>query len=378
MSKHENTIALLQGSVELAQVEVLTRDVTDDETAIQIFLDGYSRKSRHTVRSYEKECYRFLLWLRATRPPSHALLPKADVQDINDYLTVLANPPTFTDDFLRANGWDHQPFRTKLGEESVKHCLAVLHKMYAALRELRTTRDQPYCKFNPVNLAHQGESVSEQDEEIEQALTDQEWAAVQEAIDSFPRQSQRDLKRYHRARWVMQLLYRSFLRREEAATLTMGSFQASPDGWNIKLVGKGNKRAKIIATDKLMAELRVYRSSIGLPPNPSPGETGPAILAITGKGKGITAQAIYLICREIFALAADLIESKDGVAATRLRQASPHWMRHTGVSHSMENGVDPRYVQAQARHSSLNVTARYDHKKRQAWREALDSADKQG
>jgi site-specific recombinase XerD len=50
-------------------------------------------------------------------------------------------------------------------------------------------------------------------------------------------------------------------------------------------------------------------------------------------------------------------------------------MRHTGVSHSMEMGVDPRYVQAQARHSSLNITARYDHKKRQAWRDAFNAAD---
>ena len=47
----------------------------------------------------------------------------------------------------------------------------------------------------------------------------------------------------------------------------------------------------------------------------------------------------------------------------------------------MEMGVDPRYAQAQAqaqaqaRHSSLNITARYDHKKRQAWRDAFNAAD---
>ena len=41
----------------------------------------------------------------------------------------------------------------------------------------------------------------------------------------------------------------------------------------------------------------------------------------------------------------------------------------------MEMGVDPRYVQAQARHSSLHITARYDHKKRQAWRDAFNAAD---
>jgi hypothetical protein len=40
----------------------------------------------------------------------------------------------------------------------------------------------------------------------------------------------------------------------------------------------------------------------------------------------------------------------------------------------MEADVDPRYVQAQARHSSLKVTAVYDHKKRRAWRGALEAS----
>ncbi|MFC7462047.1 tyrosine-type recombinase/integrase [Hydrogenophaga defluvii] len=360
------------GKIELATVEVLSRDVTDDLTAIKVFLDGYARKSAHTQRSYEKECFRFLLWLRATRPSSHALLPQAAVQDVNDYLAFLAEPRAFSAEFLSANGWKHQPFRKALGPESVKHCLAVLHMLFAAMREMRSTGNEPYCKFNPVNLAHQGEGVSGEDDEIEEALTEKEWDAVQSAIEALPRDKPRDLKHYHRARWVMQLLYRAFLRREEAAALTMGSFQASPEGWNISLVGKGKKKAKIIATEKLMGELRVYRASLGLPPVPSPGESAPAIQAVTGKAKGVTAQAIYLICKTIFTQAADLVEASDTVAAARLRQASPHWMRHTGVSHSMESGIDPRYVQAQARHSSLNVTARYDHKRRQAWRKAFE------
>ena len=364
--------AVEQVHVETAQVEVLSRYVTDDENAIKVFLDSYARKSRHTIRSYEKECGRFLLWLRATRPADHALLPQASVQDINAYLQFLADPREFKRDFLQANGWNHQPFRKKLDVESVKHCLSVLHKMFSAFREMRASKTEPFCKFNPVTLAHQVESVSGNDDEIEQALTEHEWATIQETVEAMPRESERDRSKYHRYRWVINLLYRSFLRREEAAGLTMASFQPSPDGWNIKLVGKGQKRAKIIATEKLMNELRIYRTSLGLPPLPTPGEEGPAIRPVSGKEKPVSAQTIYLICTSIFEKAAQRIESTDSHAATRLRKASPHWMRHTGVSHAMEGGVDPRYVQAQARHSSLNVTARYDHKRRQAWRKAFE------
>lgn len=353
--------------------EVISAEVATDEYAIKVFLDTFSRKSPHTIRSYEKECHRFLLWLKATKPSAPSMLPAVSVDDINSYLKFLENPRPLSADFLAAHGWKHQPFRKALADASMAHCITVLHKMFSAMRELRAAGDEPYCKFNPVKLAHQGAGGSKDEDEIEEALTPLEWDAVQKAIDTLPRESERDLKHYHRARWIFQLLYRAFLRREEAATLTMGSFEASPEGWNIRLVGKGGKKAKIIATDKLVSELRVYRLSLCLPALPSPGETRPAIMAITGQSNGITDQAIYLICRVIFERAADhLMEIGDSAAAARLNRASPHWMRHTGVTHSMEAGVNPRYVQAQARHSSLNVTARYDHKARKAWRNDME------
>lgn len=349
-------------------IEVLSGDVADDEHAIRIFLDSYSRRSPHTVRSYEKECRRFLLWLHATRDPSPALLPAVAVSDINDYLEFLGNPRPFAEPFLKMHGWAHQPFRKPLGTESFKHCITVLHKMFDALRNLRATGNLPYCLFNPLVLAHNGISGAIQDDEIEEALTPEEWEAVQAAVEDLPRATARDIKHYHRARWLMQLLYRAFLRRDEAARLTMGAFEPSADGWNIRLIGKGAKKAKIVATNKLLAELKVYRMSLGLPPLPSLGESRPAILAVTGKDKGVTDQAVYLLCKVIFQKAADMIEDQSPQGAQRLRRATPHWMRHTGVTHALESGANPRYVQAQARHSSLNVTARYDHKARKAWR----------
>ena len=361
-------------AAEADSLALITRYITDDVSAIRAFLDTYSKKSRHTTRSYEKECYRFLVWLRARRPPAPDLLPEVVTQDINDYLLFLENPRPFDHEYLLSQGWKHQPFRKPLSTESVKHTLTVLFRMFTAMRELRRTKVDPYCMFNPVKMAHEGMGKTTPDEEVEEALSEREWLAVQQAVEALPRESDRDLKHYHRARWITQLLYRAYLRREEAAMLTMGSFEPSPHGWDIKLVGKGGKKANIVATSKLMDELRIYRTSLGLSPLPAYKETLPAILAVTGKDKGITPQAIYLICKEIFKMAAALVKDEDDRAAQRLLMASPHWMRHTGVSHTMEAGVDPRYVQAQARHSSLKVTARYDHKRRQAWRNALEAA----
>ena len=374
MMRINSDIVLAEQSLPSIEInaEVLTGEVADDLQAIQIFLASYSRKSSHTTRSYEKECFRFLLWLKGTRTPSAVMLPSVTVQDINEYLDFVANPRPFSEPFLKFHGWDHQPFRKSLGSESVKHCITVLHKMFASLRELRAEKNQPYCTFNPVRLAHQGIAGTKEEDEIEEALTPEEWEAVQAVIEELPRKTERELKHYHRARWVFQLLYRAFLRRDEAAKLTMSAFESSSDGWNIRLIGKGNKKARIIATKKLIAELQIYRTSLGLSPLPSPGESRPAILAVTGKDKGLTNQAIYLLCKVIFDKASARLSENDPAAAARLRQATPHWMRHTGVTHAMESGAGPRYVQAQARHSSLNITAKYDHQARKAWRANLD------
>ena len=365
-------IEKISGEASHLPVELIRADVQDDRQAIQIYLDSYCRRSTHTVRSYAKECWRFHLWLNATKGIHPTLLPTVSVADINQYLEFLGTPRPFSEAFMQKFGWDHQPFRKPLSTESIKHAIAVLHKMFNALRNVRNERDEPYCRFNPVELVQDGIAGSEQVDEIEEALTLEEWEAVQEAIEQLPQETDQERKQYHRARWCMNLLYRSFLRREEAANLVMGDFEPSTDGWNLRTIGKGHKKAKIIATTALMEELKTYRTSLGLSPLPSLGETRPAIMAVRGKDKGITAQAIYLLCKEIFARAADLVEARNPYSAHRLRQASPHWMRHTGVSHAMDSGVDPRYVQAQARHSSLTITAKYDHKRKKAWRDHLE------
>jgi len=370
IAMHPNRITL--GRERLPSVEVLSGDVIDDEHAIEVFLSSYARKSPHTVRSYRKECLRFLLWLRATHGNVPALLPRVTVEDVNNYLAFAANPRPFAEAFLRAHGWDHQPFRKPLTEASMAHVITVLHKLFAALRDIRTVNDAPYCLFNPVRLAHQGARGARSDEEVEQALTPEEWQAVLEVIEGLPRETELQRRHYHRTRWLFQLLYRAFLRRDEAARLRMGDFEATADGWTIRLIGKGRKKARIVATARLIDELRIYRESLGLPPLPTRGEDRPAILAIKSTEKGITAQAIYLICKTIFGLAAERLECSNPAASARLRHATPHWMRHTGITHAMESGINPRYVQAQARHSSLTITARYDHKSRRAWRADLE------
>ena len=131
-----------------SEVIVSQGEVFGDDHALEIFLSGYHRKSIHTLRAYEKECKRFLLWLKSNREDNGALLPDVTVQDINNYLEFLANPRPFSEDFLKRQGWQHQPFRKALSNQSIKHTIIVLHQMFHALRNVRATATEPYCLVN--------------------------------------------------------------------------------------------------------------------------------------------------------------------------------------------------------------------------------------
>lgn len=356
-----------KADVEIGAVAKL--DVIDDRSMIQAFLGSYARHSKHTVRSYQKEVMRFWLWLQSDEGVNFQRFPNVDARTVNAYLAQLADPRPIPDSIMRAAGLSKPLFKRGLSPASMSLSITILRQFFEFLRNEPGEDGRPYCLFNPFLKAHSGMERNEDD--IEEALSEIEWQAVQETIERLPRETGRDRMHYHRTRWIFQLLYRAFLRRDEAASLRMNDFVRTKDGWMIKIFGKGRKRTRIIATQTLMDELSHYRTSLNLSAVPLPDDDAPAIYPIiegkrdrTGRLQTIHDQVIYLVCVKIFRETADRIEQDHPSAAQRLRFASPHWMRHTGITHAMEAGIDPRYVQSQARHSSPNTTSKYDHKER--------------
>ena len=169
-------------------VEIVEAKLVNDEYAIKVFLDVYKNTSAHTVRSYKKECLRFLLWLHTRYPAQPCLLPNVTNEDSSDYLDFLGNPAPFSADFLKAHGWKHQPFRKALDPESRKHCVTVLNKMFTTLRNIRATGNQPYCLFNPVADAAKINRRNKSPDEEYQSLTPEEWQAILDTIEDLPPQ----------------------------------------------------------------------------------------------------------------------------------------------------------------------------------------------
>jgi integrase len=345
----------------------------DDDQALRLFLAGYAQGSPNTLRAYAKESMRFLLWLRFTQPGQAALLPAANPKTISAYMDFVTRGGTLPASFLQQMKWPRKrpPFSGKpLSNASRAHILTILQQMFAVLSHVEGEGGMPYCRFNPMRgkRAFGSAALQNQFNPTERGLSFAAWECVMSVIADAGDDPVRI-----RERWVILLLYYAFLRREEASRLRMGDFTASKSGWLLRVHGKGGSTRQIIASRALMEELVAYRKHLGLPPMPSADEDAPAIASLRQRHTPVSPALIYAMCRQVFTQAAEIAKARGLLEdAAALAQASPHWLRHTGISHAMELGVEPRYVQAQARHSSLAITALYDHKDRDAWAASME------
>lgn len=372
---------------------VTSKYVVDDNDAARRFLqDVEADLSPHTYRSYAKECLRFLLWLRATKGMHPRLLPQLTGGDVRAYKQFLTGPTEFDWDFLEANGWTRQPFGQGSAEgrdavirpllpSSIRLAITILNGWLDDLLHQLGEGGVPYLAINPITKRTKRKARRSTTEIISaadglaptsRALARTDIQAMFAAIEELPRETPRDVEHYHRCRWTIALLYRAFLRREEAARLTMNAFRDNAGVWELRVLGKGDKLADIACPERLLQELMVYRRSLGMSSLPAPDDERPAIFAIRSDQRGVDVNQIYRIVRTICELAAQRVDTEDPAAAHRLRAASPHWLRHAGITHALDDGVPARYVQSQARHESLTTTSRYDHKDRRDRSSAID------
>jgi integrase/recombinase XerD len=358
-------------------VDVVSRYPTTDSQALDVVLNSFAGHSQNTQRAYRKEMGRFLLWLQATREYRPDMLRKVTTQEIQEYALFLLNPRPFDAGFLAHHGWRHSPFRKPLSESSRAYAIRLITLMFSRLQNLESEGEAPYSKFNPaVHVSAAYKRRGAKTNRIRKAFDSTEWQAIITTIDNLPRTTAKDDAIYYRARWIFAFMYHTFSRIGDVAALKMSSFRREKEGWYIELVGKGNLEAEIIATPELIYELSLYRKSLSLPELPTFEETTPGVVAFRKKSgnpySGLSSKSIYLLCKEIFHRAAILLADSDPTAASRFRAATPHWLRHTSITHALEQGIKPRYVQSQARHSSLSVTAGYDHADRSAWRDDFE------
>lgn len=344
----------------------------NDLDALSSFLAEYDH-SPGTHRIYARECERLFLWawLECRKPVSSLTR-----QDFEGYLTFLADPQpsgVWCGPKARRETEQWRPFVGPLGEPAVVTAIAAINSM------MSYWVDAGYIQGNPMGLIRQkrkklrGKDVEvakpwslDEGAKVERFLDSDMWLAVTQAIDAMPAETSQQLDEKERLRFVCAFLYLLAPRVSELENQRMNSFREERGRWWWYVVGKGDKHAKVPVPDDMTQALARYRKHRGLSLMPGKSDESPLLVSVK-TGEPITARRLNQVLKKLFAEAAALLPPELEYKREKLIKASAHWGRHTAVTARVDAGMDPRYVQKDARHSDARTTGKYVHEEDEKW-----------
>ncbi|RTR05055.1 tyrosine-type recombinase/integrase [Halomonas nitroreducens] len=337
----------------------------DDIEAVGLWLAEY-RASPNTRRAYRREAERLLLWL-ATQGLGLAEVRRDHLDAFEAFLGdpqprarwVGATRPR------RDPRW--RPFRGPLSPASRRQSLVILQGLFAWLAEAGWIAHNPFrlMRDKRRRLDNRQTRVERY---LERPLWDWlwQWLAREPLPDASPRARFESARR----RMLFGFAYLLAPRISEMAAARMSDFQRREGRWWWDVVGKGGKAARIPVPPDMMRLLGEWRDHLGLAAAPGEDEATPLLRGLDGR-RGLGENRLYRLMRGVFDEAATALAAELGDAATRevaqLRRATPHWLRHTALTHQAQAGIELRYLAETARHARLDTTARYLHAEDEEW-----------
>ena len=355
----------------------------DDINISLDFLKLY-KGSLGTFNAYRREIERLIHWSTLIKNKSLAELKR---QDIEEFIEFCQKPPKkwiglekpskfITRDGQRLPNVNWRPFNatiskskysegvrpTKddfdLSNNSIKEIFAILSSFYNYLLQ------EEYTEVNPIALVRQKSKFIRKSQELSQIrrLSTKQWEYV---IESAKNMADENPDVHERTLFIISALYLMYLRISELTATerwvpVMSHFHKDNDGnWWFTTVGKGNKQRDIAVSDSMLCALERWRTFLGLPSRPSISDISPLLIKEKGKGSIKSTNLIRNIVQECFNNAITRLE-KDNLNddADELKNATVHWLRHTGISDDVKSR--PReHVRDDAGHSSGAITDKY-------------------
>lgn len=336
-------------------------DAHNDAEAISSFLNEF-RDSPETLRSYSKEIERLLLWCIHIAKINISSLRRDHFLDYQQFLKnpepvkIWCGPSTGrqTKDGAINPAW--RPFVKGLSNTSINKALTILDSFFNYLVQSN------YLIGNPLAVDRRRKKRNKASPNIiDRYLELIEIQAVLEALASYPINDEKQKFQVVRARYIVLLLFYTGLRIAEAANHTMGNFVQRENNWFIRVIGKGQKLREIPIPDELLKALSDFRLKIGLSSAlPTFKELTP-LIPMQNLQQSISTRRIDQILRWTFNLGASLFEPDEPRRASKLRQASAHWLRHSYVTYLLQAGAPIKVAQENAGHSDVGTTMHYTH-----------------
>jgi site-specific recombinase XerD len=336
-------------------------DANNDADAITSFLNEY-KESPETLRSYAKEIERLLLWCIHVSKINISSLRR---NHLTAYQNFLLHPipkkqwcgPSVSR--VKKDGslnFDWRPFVKGLSASSLQKTIRILDSFFNYLVQMN------YLIGNPLAVDRRRKKRNQ----VKSRIIDRylELDEIQVTLKALTQHSvDDDIRRFQviRAKYIILLLFYSGLRIAEAAKHTMGNFIQREGNWFLRVTGKGKKLREIPMPDELKEALADFRLKVALPsPEPKFREKTPLIPMLNLK-QSISPRRIDQILKWAFHLGADQFEVRHPQKASKLRQASAHWLRHSYVTYLLDSGAPLKVAQENAGHSDIGTTMLYRH-----------------
>ena len=364
----------------------------NDFEAIQAWLRSLGSR-KHTVRSYQGQAERFLLWMIFERRKPLSSATVEDCISYRDFLDALDKDQLWfwhlpRERWIGARStprWreDWRPFAGPLSPTSQKQALVILTALFEWLMRQRYLETNPWDGVSS-NYAIQAKIRADH------SLTVEQWKVVIAATEDIEPDEQ-----YYRLYLALILAYGLGLRLSEIAAARMALHQEQPgrpnpgikpaadgNGWDIEVRGKGNKLRSVPMPNSVIQALQRYGECIGLGSNLGRWPEGQPVFLTLGDGRyrvtksrgyarqPMSESQIYRMFKQHFRKAAARVET--ATDAGHLVMASTHWLRHTHATHSLEAGAEIEEVQENLGHSSVAITAIYTHANRKRRKSAVE------
>lgn len=275
-------------------------------------------------RIYRTDAYQFFKWLAV-----HNLnLARAGYEDLSEYRAYLAG---------------------RYQRPTAARKLVVVRRLLEVAILLKMRFDNPATALKGFG--------SGANETTHRALTKEEAAALLAAIDRSTAKGKRDYA-------LLLLLLRTGIRRAEAAGLVIGDL-SSEGGYHIATIrhGKGDKRRIVKLPEVVRQALESYLEATGQR------QGGPQAPLFVRFARGDKPKAGPLDGRDIERIV-------EGYATQcGLDRLTPHGLRASFVTLSLENGAKLQQVQYAAGHADPRTTERYQKRKLNLKDNAVDYLD---
>ncbi|MGY6236204.1 site-specific integrase [Burkholderia ambifaria] len=342
-----------------------TLDADNDYAAVHAWLSLH--ESAATRRAYRKEAERLILWAIVERGRALSSLTTEDAVAYRAFIRRPTPHERWVGPVRPRGAPDWRPFSGGLSARSAAYTLSVLGALFRWLIEQR------YLLANPFAGVKVRDTRGANALDTSHAFTEGEWLLVRTIADGLEFRKDKPSgapgsgwtpTAAQRLRFILDFGYATGLRASELVGATLGDIDtdAHGDTW-LKVIGKGSKAARVALPPLARTALDRYLVARRLPVTPVRWRPDtPLIPSLAEDGAAaITSVRLWKVMQRFFAQTAALVDADNPALAQKLRQASPHWMRHTHATHALARGAELTTVRDNLRHASISTTSIYLH-----------------